>query len=176
MDKILVIVDVQNDFITGPLGNAECEAAVPEILKQINSEKYSQIILTRDTHGEDYLETQEGKNLPVVHCIKDTDGWQIVDEVMAAVDASKISYQIINKPSFGSLEFGKFVEENSDCEYDFVGVCTGICVISNAMIAKASAPEAKLNIIAKCCACVTPESHETALNAMKLCQMNIVCD
>lgn len=178
MNKVLVIIDMQNDFITGALGNKECEESVAKITSHLLDNSYDFIYLTRDTHQENYMETQEGKNLPVPHCIENTNGWEINSEVMAGVENTKTPYKIINKPTFGSETLGSeikaYVAENEDTEITFVGVCTGICVISNAMIAKAVVPETKINVIADCCACVTPQSHETALEAMKLCQISIL--
>lgn len=176
MKKILVVVDMQNDFTSGVLGNPECEAAVVKIVDVINGEEYDQIYLTRDTHNENYLETQEGKNLPVVHCIENTDGWQIRPEIMGVL--MNKNYKIIDKPTFGSVYLANllreeyFLEQN-EVEISLVGVCTGICVISNAMLLKAALPEAKITVIEKACACVTPESHKTAIDAMKMCQINI---
>lgn len=178
MKKILIVVDMQYDFITGPLGNKECEASVPQVVKVINEGNYDQIIMTRDTHQPNYLETREGKNLPVVHCIENTPGWEIVDEVKAAVEASGcLDVKVINKPSFGSTLLGDLLLDSynkDDIHIDFCGVCTGICVISNAMIAKAKCPEAEISVIEKACACVTPDSHNTAIEAMKLCQIEMI--
>ena len=178
MRKILVIVDMQNDFITGALGNAECEASVQEVVNVIKNNKYDNIFLTRDTHHDNYMETQEGKNLPVPHCIENTEGWEIVDAVKEAVnsyDSAKIN--VIDKPTFGSIELGESLAEiyhKEDAIIDFCGVCTGICVISNVMIAKANCPEAEIRVHEKACACVTPESHKNAIDAMKLCQIGIL--
>lgn len=180
--KILIIVDEQVDFTSGVLGNKECEATVNKVVDIINTKDFDKVILTRDTHSENYLETQEGKKLPVVHCIEGTDGWQIRDEIMQAVQhkySENENYHVIDKRTFGSLYLGKWIESNyileqADLEITFVGVCTGICVISNAMIVKASLPEAKVSVISDACACVTPESHKTALEAMKMCQIEII--
>lgn len=174
--KILVIVDMQNDFITGPLGNAECQAVLPKIVNLVSNNNFDEIILTRDTHQENYMDTQEGKHLPVPHCIEDSEGWQIVNEIAnATANAEPI---IIDKPSFGSIQLGQVLEGicndyHGDIEITFTGVCTGICVISNVMIAKATLPEIPITVIADCCACVSPESHQTALDAMQLCQVAI---
>lgn len=180
MRKILVVVDMQNDFVTGCLGNAECEASVEEVVKVIKSGKYDEVAITRDTHHEDYLSTQEGRKLPVEHCFEGTEGWQIVDEVQKAIDESFESGNIryFDKPVFGSVklaEYIKTVDQNEDkLSVDFVGVCTGICVISNVMLVKANCPEAEIKVIADACACVTPQSHQTALDAMKTCHVDIV--
>lgn len=167
MKKALVIIDMQNDFVTGPLGNPECQAVVPEIIQILKNYSYDKLIFTRDTHSEDYLETQEGKNLPVEHCIKGTEGWNIVKEIEEAAG----EHDIVDKISFGSVELAQQLKDYE--EIDLAGVCTGICVISNALIIKAVNPEAKINVIENATACVTPESKQTALDTMKLCQINI---
>lgn len=181
MKKILIIVDMQKDFTNGVLGNAACEATVQKVVKVIENRLYDKIYLTRDTHSDDYLDTQEGKKLPVPHCIEGTIGWKIRDEIMEALfdNYSSSAYEIIDKVSFGSLLLGKKIEEKYLLEQDylqidFVGVCTGICVISNALIAKAALPEAKICVIEDACACVTLESHKTAIEAMKTCQIDII--
>ena len=169
--KCIVIVDMQNDFIDGALGTKEAVAIVPNVAQKIKDARESgQIVaFTRDTHQENYLATQEGKNLPVVHCVQGTDGWQISSKLEVA------DSKIIDKPSFGSMELAEYVAQLQDIEeVELVGLCTGICVISNAFILKARLPELKITVDASCCACVTPESHATALAAMKLCQINIV--
>lgn len=169
MKKVLIVVDMQNDFVTGVLGTKEAAAIVPEVAKLVR-EFDGDIIFTRDTHHEDYLDTQEGKNLPVVHCIEGTEGWEIVPELKELADGS----EIINKPTFGSMELAQVLKERNYGEILLCGVCTGICVISNAMLAKAAVFETPVSVAAGCCACVTPESHSTALEAMKLCQIAIV--
>lgn len=178
MKKILVVVDMQNDFITGALGNAECQATVEKVVDVIKNNKYDNIFLTRDTHHDNYMETQEGKNLPVPHCIENTAGWEIVDAVSEAVAVFRdADVKIINKPTFGSVELGAVLREIYDKEdaiIDFCGVCTGICVISNVMIAKANCPEAEIRVFQDACACITPESHRTAIEAMRLCQVSII--
>ena len=170
--KILVVVDAQNDFITGALGNKECDVATNVIAEEIRSGKYDDVIFTRDTHDENYLNTQEGKKLPVPHCIRDTEGWQIRSEL----DALRKT-EPIDKETFGSTDLaGELVAMNEDNEIEsitFVGLCTDICVISNALLAKASLPEVPIIVDAKCCAGVTPESHENALKAMEACQIQI---
>lgn len=179
MKKLLIIIDMQNDFITGCLGNNECRAVVKEVTEVVSSGIYSDVILTRDTHNDNYLETQEGQKLPVPHCIKNTEGWEINKEVMNAVklNFSAENIAIIDKPSFGSLELAMLLKKYNNKEYDcidFVGVCTGICVISNVLIAKAAVPEINVRVIEKACACVTPTSHKTAVDAMKTCQVDII--
>ena len=174
--KVLVVVDMQNDFIDGALGTKEAEAIVPGVVEMIRGFD-GKVIATRDTHGEDYLDSEEGRHLPVPHCIKGTEGWEIRREVMEALD-EKQGCLLIDKPSFGSVELGSYVKELDDEagveEITLIGVCTDICVISNALLLKANLPEAEIRVDASCCAGVTPESHERALEAMKSCQIDIV--
>ena len=176
--KILVVIDMQNDFTSGVLGNTECEKAVSKVVDVINENNYDNIFLTRDTHQKNYLETQEGKNLPVEHCIEGTEGWQIRKEIMVVVNDSNKPFQIINKPTFGSVTLAETIktmyeQSHENMEIDIVGVCTGICVISNAIIIKSFNPELPINVIEKATACVTPQSKKTAIEAMKLLQINI---
>ena len=171
--NILVVIDMQNDFIDGALGTPEAVAIVPKVMvKMMNFDGL--VLATRDTHGEDYLERQEGKKLPVVHCIKGTHGWEIKDEIQQLLIS-----QPIDKPTFGSEALGKVLKDlNNDVEpidsITLVGLCTYICVISNAMLLKAFLPEVPIMVDASCCAGVTPESHERALEAMKACQIEII--
>lgn len=168
--KVLIVVDMQNDFIDAALGTKEAVAIVPAVASKISEYRKNgnTVIFTRDTHQTNYMETQEGKNLPVIHCVEGTDGWQISSKLDVA------DSKIFNKPSFGSMELAEYVSTLSDVEeMELIGLCTGICVISNAFILKAKMPEIKITVDSSCCACVTPESHATALNAMKLCQINV---
>lgn len=171
--NILVVVDMQNDFIDGALGTPEAVAIVPKVMvKMMNFDGL--VLATRDTHGEDYLERQEGKKLPVVHCIKGTHGWEIKDEIQQLLIS-----QPIDKQTFGSEALGNVLKDlNNDVEpidsITLVGLCTDICVISNAMLLKAFLPEVPIMVDASCCAGVTPESHERALEAMKACQIEII--
>ena len=169
MKKALVIVDMQVDFLTGALGNKECAETVDQVLDVLAANEYDAIFATRDTHQEDYMETEEGKNLPVVHCIEGTPGWQLDEKIEAALPAGST---VINKPTFGSVELAKALDGFD--EVDLVGVCTGICVLSNALVIKAFHPEIKINVIERATACVTPESRKTALDAMKLCHIHVV--
>ena len=172
--KVLVVVDMQNDFIDGSLGTAEAKAAVPAVMEKIRSFD-GRIIATRDTHGADYLDTAEGKHLPVVHCVKGTEGWKIRNEIDSLLDEKGAVR--IDKPTFGSTELGEYVkkldEEETLEEITLIGVCTDICVISNALMLKANLPEVPICVEASCCAGVTPESHERALEAMRSCQIEI---
>lgn len=168
--KLLIVIDMQNDFIDGALGTKEAVAIVPKVAEKIAKwrSEGGEVVFTRDTHQKEYLQTQEGKNLPVVHCVEGTDGWKISDKL--EVGASRV----FNKPSFGSMELAEYVAGLASLEeIELVGLCTGICVISNAFILKAKLPEVPISVDSSCCACVTPESHVTALNAMKLCQIKV---
>ncbi len=171
MQDILIVVDMQNDFIDGALGTAEAVAIVPKVAEKVRDFKGT-VIFTRDTHGENYMQTQEGRNLPVPHCIKGSRGW----EVCPALEPLRTGLTI-DKPTFGSAELGRLLLELDTKEpvgsITLVGLCTDICVISNAMIAKAFLPEVPVTVDAACCAGVTPESHRNALNAMKMCQVRI---
>ena len=167
--KYLIVVDMQNDFIDGALGSAEAVAILPHVKEKIENFD-GQILFTRDTHEANYLSTQEGRNLPVEHCIKGTDGWQIHPslEVLRKTDA-------IDKPTFGSIALVHLLQQKKDIEsVELIGLCTDICVISNAMLIKAAFPEVPVTVDAKCCAGVTPASHQNALDAMKMCQIKII--
>ena len=167
--KILVVVDMQNDFIDGALGTPEAVSIVPYV-KQVIEFFDGKVLFTRDTHFADYMDTQEGKNLPVPHCIKDTDGWRIRREL----DALRTT-PAIDKITFGSKDLVDILKGEPSIEsITFVGLCTDICVISNVMLVKAFFPEIPLIVDAKACAGVTPESHQNALAAMKMCQVRIV--
>ena len=167
--KILVVVDMQNDFIDGALGTKEAVAIVPNVVEKIKNFE-GRIIYTRDTHEENYMETQEGKNLPVPHCIRGTKGWELNPEIEALRKEDAI-----DKPSFGSMELASSLKGLEDIEsIEFVGLCTDICVISNVMITKAALPEVPVIVDASCCAGVTTESHRNALEAMKMCQVQVI--
>ncbi len=166
MKKTLIVVDMQKDFIDGVLGTKEAVAIVEKVKKKIGEYQANgnEIIFTRDTHQTDYLNTNEGKYLPVEHCIEGTDGWKIQEglEVFGAI--------YIDKPTFGYLNWADYKLE----EVEIIGLCTDICVVSNALIIKAVYPEIKVVVDASCCAGVTPESHEAALTTMKMCQVEVV--
>ena len=192
--KVLIVVDMQKDFVDGSLGTKEAQAIVPMVAETIEqmADSNTVVIFTKDTHFENYMDTLEGKNLPVPHCIKGTAGHSIVDEVFNAyinvigkyADAYKVYPTTdmnpirVEKPTFGSIELQNILYDISENhgveEITLMGLCTGICVMSNAIMAKATIPEAVVNVVADCCACVTPESHKTALEAMKMCQINII--
>lgn len=169
--KVLLVIDMQNDFIDGTLRNEEAMKIIENVNRKIT--KYREngdiIIFTRDTHDTNYLNTNEGKNLPVSHCIKGTEGWQISSKVNVGGND-----KIIDKPTFGSLELAKHVATIEPEEIELIGVCTDICVISNAMILKAKLPEIEISVDATCCAGVTPQSHKNALEAMKMCHIKVI--
>ena len=180
--KILVIIDTQNDFIDGSLRNEEAIKVVPNIVKKINDFKGDYIFVTRDSHTQDYLNTNEGKILPVEHCICGTDGWMINSEVAKALHKKDLQEECLvlyfDKPTFGSFElmnaFSKYIGKNEG-EIEFVGFCTDICVVSNVLITKANCYDnAVITVDASCCAGVTPESHKAALLTMKMCQINVI--
>lgn len=167
--KYLIVVDMQKDFITGSLGSELAVKIVPDVVKKVKNFD-GKVIFTRDTHFADYMQTQEGKKLPVQHCIKDTDGWQICDEL------KDYAIDVVDKITFGSVDLPGMLKDygNEIDEIELCGLCTDICVISNAMILKANFPETKIVVDAKCCAGVSVESHKTALNAMKAVQIEIL--
>ena len=171
MAKTLIVVDMQNDFVTGSLANQAALEVVPFIKSEIESGKYSRVLFTQDTHYDNYLDTQEGKNLPIEHCIFGTEGWQVVDALKEHVDR----LNSIWKPSFGYAGWDDSKLGLSDAdEIVFVGTCTDICVVSNVLILKALYPEKKITVLAKGCAGLTPEKHAAALETMKSCQINVV--
>ena len=167
--KYLIVVDMQVDFITGSLGSKLAEGIVDNVVSKVKGFD-GKVIFTRDTHFADYLKTQEGAKLPVEHCIKNTDGWQICDQLKPYAET------VIDKVTFGSVDLPKILMEYGDEieEIELCGLCTDICVISNAMILKASFPEVKITVDSKCCAGVSVESHNIALNAMKAVQIEVI--
>ena len=200
MNSFLVVVDMQNDFCEGALGTNEARAIVPNVVNKIN-EFSGHIIATLDTHGQDYLETAEGKKLPVKHCIKDTHGWEINADVKSALDARGAEY--VEKNTFGSVFLPTLIEEimNADCaasgegevvcngescrfvptadilehpSITIIGLCTDICVVSNALLLKAFFPEGNIAVVESCCAGVTPELHEAAMQTMRSCHIDII--
>lgn len=166
MKKTLLVIDMQNDFIDGALGTTEAQEIVPRVKKKIAEYVNSgdEIVFTRDTHGEDYLETPEGRKLPVVHCVKNTKGWEIADGLLVP------GAVVVDKPNFG---YPDWKEKFSFEQVELIGLCTDICVVSNALILKAQFPEAEISVDSKCCAGVTIESHEAALLTMKMCQIDV---
>ena len=172
MQDILVVVDMQNDFVDGVLGTSEARAILPHVRDRILSFE-GKVYYTRDTHGEEYMSTREGRMLPVPHCIRGSYGWEIVPEL---IDLP--SDGVFDKPTFGSLALAEtLVGENAReaiKSVTLIGVCTDICVISNAMLVKAALPEIDVCVDSSCCAGVTPERHSTALEAMRACQIDII--
>ena len=169
--KVLAIIDMQKDFIDGALGTKEAVAIVPKVAARLAQARVDgeTVVFTRDTHHADYLLTQEGRNLPVPHCLEGTDGWQI-DAALAVEDAP-----VFDKPGFGSPALIEYLRSLPALEgVEFIGLCTDICVITNAMMTKGALPEVPLSVRADCCAGVTAQSHETALQAMRMCQISIV--
>lgn len=171
MAKALIVIDMQNDFVTGALGTKEAQEMLPRLVEKLEAavaDEFVDIIFTQDTHKENYLETQEGKNLPVEHCIKNTVGWDIVPELKKFLPRAKA---VIEKKAFGSTRLPSLIKPYELVE--FVGVCTDICVVSNALLVKAFYPEQVVAVDARCCAGTTPENHRAALTVMKLCQCKI---
>ena len=173
MKKILIVVDMQNDFVDGALGTPEAKAIVDNVVKKINTFD-GDIIATYDTHFENYSDTQEGKKLPVPHCVKGTNGWKLNSKVEEAISQNECVK--IEKITFGSVELPIFISENYDVEnirIELVGLCTDICVVSNALLLKANFPEMDISVDASCCAGVTVEKHMAALEVMRSCQINV---
>ncbi len=174
MKKILVVVDMQKDFVDGALGTAEAAAIVPAVCEKIKGFE-GDIFVTFDTHGKDYLETAEGRNLPVVHCVRNTAGWKLDKNVAAAL--KERSFLPVEKPTFGSVRLPELIREaaaGEEISIELIGLCTDICVVSNALMLKANFPEAPISVDAACCAGVTPEAHKAALATMSSCQIAIV--
>ena len=173
MKKFLVVVDMQKDFVDGALGSREAVAIVPAVVKKIESFD-GEIFVTYDTHFENYMQTSEGTHLPVPHCIKGTDGWQLNNDVENALSGKKFTK--VEKNTFGSVDLPKLIEQAADGEdfaVELIGLCTDICVVSNALLIKATFPEAPIAVDAGCCAGVTPQAHEAALATMASCQITI---
>ena len=166
--KFLIVVDMQNDFISGVLGSPHAQAIVPNVVEKVKSFD-GKVIFTLDTHFDNYMETQEGRKLPYPHCIKDTHGWLVCDELSPYVEKP------VEKLTFGSIDLPQMLKDYGEPieEIELCGLCTDICVISNAMILKAAFPEVKITIDASCCAGVTTESHNNALNAMRVVQIEV---
>ena len=173
--NILIVVDMQNDFVSGALGTPEARQIVPAAAEQVAAgiRRGERIFFTRDTHGADYLHTQEGRNLPVPHCIRGTEGWEIVEQLRPA----SAGQTILDKPAFGSAELGRLLAKENEREpiekVTLIGLCTDICVISNALLVKAYLPEAEVAGDGGCCAGGPPGRHRAALAAMKSCQITV---
>ncbi|MBR6360820.1 MAG: cysteine hydrolase [Clostridia bacterium] len=174
MQKFLIVVDMQNDFIDGSLGTPEAQAIIPAAAEKIRSFD-GKVFATLDTHFENYLQTAEGRKLPVEHCIKGTPGWEINAEIRAALGQRDVEY--IEKNTFGSVDLPRLIEKaagGEEFEAEFIGLCTDICVVSNVLLVKAHFPEMKITVDSACCAGVTPAKHESALETMRSCQIDII--
>ena len=172
MRKLLIVIDMQNDLIDGALGTKEAEAIVENVKAKIRSDDPHDIIATRDTHEVNYLETQEGKYLPVEHCIRGTAGWEVRPDIAELLTDARV----YDKPTFGSTKMAADIAEmaaREEIELELIGLCTDICVVSNALLLKATMPEVKITVDPACCAGVTPESHEAALKTMQMCQIQM---
>lgn len=181
--KVLIVIDCQNDFITGALRNEEAIKAVPNIVKKINEFDGDYILVTLDTHDSNYMESKEGKMLPVVHCVKATEGWQLHPDIKNALIYADVhknqNVMYFHKPTFGSQAMAEFLELDEafdgELEIEYVGFCTDICVVSNVLMEKALLYDrANITVDASCCAGVTPEKHKAALETMKSCQINVI--
>ena len=173
MKNILVVVDIQNDFVDGALGTPEAVAIIDNAVEKIKTFD-GEIIVTFDTHTEDYLKTSEGEKLPVEHCIKGTDGWKLNGKIAEALKSKE--YICVKKPTFGSVELPEIIKNtvrNDAFSVELIGLCTDICVVSNALLIKANFPEMRISVDSSCCAGVTPESHNAALLTMKMCQIDV---
>ncbi len=168
-DKLLVVIDMQNDFIDGALGSAEAVEIVPDVCEKIK-EFDGEVVFTMDTHTQLYLETQEGRKLPVPHCIKGTDGWELNSDVKALSEG----HRIFEKPAFGSIELANYIADGDYKYVEIIGLCTDICVILNALLIKTFVPETPVIVDSFCCAGVTPEGHAEAIDTMRSCQIEIL--
>ena len=174
MKKILIVVDMQKDFVDGALGTPEAEKIVPNVCEKISNFD-GEIIVTLDTHTDNYMNTAEGKALPVEHCIKGTDGHALDTQVQKALEGK--NYKTVEKPTFGSVELPKIIEDlalGEDFSLELLGLCTDICVVSNALLLKAHFPEVPITVDSSLCAGVTPDTHNSALTTMKMCQINVI--
>ena len=173
MKDYLIVVDIQNDFVDGALGAGEAQAMIDAVAKRIRDFS-GKVFVTMDTHFENYMDTREGKKLPVPHCIKGTDGWQLNDRIREALYGK--DFDVVEKHTFGSTELPKLIRSDAgddEVSIELIGLCTDICVVSNALILKANFCESEVSVDASCCAGVTPETHRAALETMKMCQINV---
>ena len=173
MKKLLIVVDMQNDFIDGSLGTKEAQAIVPKVIDKIKNWE-GEIIVTQDTHYDNYLETREGKYLPVKHCIKGTIGHKVNEDIFDALLKHNRNFAYLNKITFGSTALPEIIKGQNFKHIELIGLCTDICVVSNAMLLKAHYPEINIAVDASCCAGVTPEKHQAALEVMRSCQIEVV--
>lgn len=180
--NFLIVVDMQNDFITGSLGTKEAQGIVQNVVNRIKkaNENDEKLLFTQDTHHGDYLTTHEGKNLPVLHCVKPSWGWMIHDDVKATPSCCVTT--TFEKPAFGSLDLLEYLSDyigeqgidDEDLNIELIGLCTDICVISNALMLRSVFPEAEISVRASCCAGVTPEKHKAALEVMRSCHIKVI--
>lgn len=171
MSKVLLVIDMQNDFVIGSLGTKEAQDIVPNVVAKLKEAKENgdKILFTKDTHYENYMDTLEGERLPIPHCIRYSDGWELIPQLQPYTENTST----IDKSTFGYLTWLSWIPQETK-EIELVGVCTDICIISNALILRAVFPNKKITVNSSCCAGVTPESHTNALNAMKMCQIDII--
>ena len=172
MKRLLIVIDMQNDFIDAALGTPEAVEIVDAVKEKVRSYPAENVIVTMDTHTENYMNSQEGKYLPVPHCIKGTEGWKIRPDIAEILDGAVI----YEKPTFGSTRLADDLvklSEKEEIELELIGLCTDICVVSNALLLKAAMPEVKISVDASCCAGVTPEKHLAALETMRSCQIQV---
>lgn len=169
MKNLLIVVDMQNDFIAGPLGTPEAQAILPYVEKRIKAAIASgtEVVFTKDTHKAGYLESQEGRNLPVLHCVEGTPGWEIHPSLLPYVN------KVFQKPSFGSTELLEYIRTGNYDRVELVGLCTDICVVTNALMIKGALPELPIRVDADGCAGVTPQSHQAAIDTMKMCHIDV---
>ncbi len=174
MKRFLIVVDIQKDFVDGALGTPEAVAMLPQAVEKIRGFE-GEVFVTLDTHAENYIDTAEGKKLPVPHCIKGSEGWLLHPAIAEGLKGRM--FRVVEKPTFGSTELPERLLEaagGEDFSIDLMGLCTDICVVSNALLLKAHFPEKEITVDSACCAGVTPETHRAALQTMKMCQINII--
>lgn len=174
MKKCLIIIDMQNDFIDGSLSNKSAQDIIPAILEELRTGGYEHIVFTRDTHTKNYINTPEGKRLPVEHCIMGTEGWELNQEILEDACFGCDSISFFDKPTFGSLGLLSHIQSQGDFDEVVVcGTCTDICVVSNVLILKTMKPDLNITVLGNACAGLTPEKHQAALEVMKSCQINV---
>lgn len=174
MKKGLVVIDVQNDFVDGALGTREAQAIVPNVVDLIENGGFDDVMVTMDTHYDNYMETLEGKKLPVPHCKAGTFGWLLNDKVREALAKLPFSHEVFEKETFGQPKLAEYIRDEKFDEITVVGLCTDICVISNLLIIRAFNPDLIVRVKADCCAGVTPETHEAALKTVQMCQIDVI--
>lgn len=176
-NKVLIVIDMQNDFVTGALGSDSAKGIIKNVCEKIHDyiDAGNEIFFTRDTHHSDYLDTFEGRHLPIEHCLSGTEGWKIISEIREIVLADgKPRYVVVNKNTFGYYKWGEFIDQNNECDIEIVGVCTDVCVVSNAIILRALFPSRNITVDASCCAGTTMEKHKAALDVMRSCQIEVI--